>query len=118
MGPRTAAPLGALAAAAVLAASALAGGSVRGNPTTGKALFLRAGVFCGSCHTLKAAKSTGRDGPNLDRAKPSYARIVEIVAKGSSPSRRWPTGMPGYAREIPKARIQDIAAFVYGATHK
>jgi mono/diheme cytochrome c family protein len=124
MGPRTAVSLAALAAAAVLAATAAAGPSVAGNPARGKALFSRPGVFCGSCHTLKAAKSNGRDGPDLDRAKPSYDRIVEIVSKGSEASRRWPTGMPKYAGKkgtygvLPKTQIQDLAAFVYSATHK
>jgi mono/diheme cytochrome c family protein len=129
MAPRTALLLAALGAAALLTATALAAGagpSVRGNPTAGKALFLRPGVFCSSCHTLKAAKSSGRDGPNLDKAKPSYARIVEVVSKGSSPSRRWPTGMPHYsaqggplrAGDLTKAEIQNVAAFVYAATHR
>ena len=125
MSPRTALLLAAVAAAAVLTASAFAvtaGSSVRGNPTRGKALFVRPGVFCASCHTLKAARSTGRDGPNLDKSKPSYARIVAAVTKGSSPTKRWPTGMPAYSGhagaygELTKARIQDLAAFVYTAT--
>jgi mono/diheme cytochrome c family protein len=127
MGGRTALVLAALAAAAVLTASAIAvagSRSVKGNPTRGRALFVRAGVFCGSCHTLKAAASTGRDGPNLDKSKPSYAAIVESLTKGSKPSRRWPTGMPAYAGrnrargELDKAQIQDLAAFIYTATHK
>ena len=123
MGSRTGFLLAALAAAALLTASASAvrgGASVPGNPVRGKALFHRPGIFCSSCHTLKAAKSTGRDGPNLDRAKPTYARIVERVTKGRSPTRRWPTGMPRYAGAhavITKAQIQDLAAFVYTATH-
>src|SRR5919206_4900528 len=100
MGAKTALSLAALAAAALLSASALAVAdrpSVKGNPSVGKALFLRPGIFCGSCHTLKAAKTRGRDGPNLDRAKPSYDRIVAAVAKGSKPTTRWPTGMPAYS---------------------
>src|SRR5262249_10050356 len=107
--------------AGILAASALAVGvglSVRGNPTVGKALFLRPGVFCGSCHTLKAAKSIGRGGPNLDKSKPSYATIVDVVRKGRGRSKRWPTGMPGSRAELSKARIESIAAFVYTATHR
>jgi hypothetical protein len=60
----------------------------------------------------------GRDGPNLDKSKLSYAAIVEVVTKGRDATRRWPTGMPGYRGEFPKARIQDIAAFVYKATHR
>jgi mono/diheme cytochrome c family protein len=124
MYPRTAVWLAAVAAAASLAGGALAVASkvsVPGNAVVGKALFLRAGLFCASCHALKAAGSTGRDGQNLDRARPGYATIVQVVTKGRSPSRRWPTGMPGYGGlhgEVSKALIQDIAAFVYTATHR
>jgi mono/diheme cytochrome c family protein len=122
MGWRTALPLAALAAAAVLTAGAFgeAAATVPGNPVRGKALFLQHGLYCGSCHTLKAAKSTGRDGPNLDKAKPSYARIVELVTKGRNPTGRWPTGMPRYGGAHSRTttrQIQDIAAFVYTATH-
>jgi len=106
-----------------LAASAVAAGNradVPGNPKVGKALFLRAGLFCGSCHTLKAAGTRGRDGPNLDQAKPSYARIVDFVTNGRPPTKRWPTGSPGFGgshRELTNAQIRDIAAYVYLATH-
>jgi mono/diheme cytochrome c family protein len=121
--------LAAFVVAALMSASALAvatGPSVRGNPTAGKALFVRPGVFCSSCHTLKAVRSNGRDGPNLDKTKPSYAKIVEAVSKGSSPTRRWPTGMPRYsaqggvmrAGDLTKTEIQNLAAFVYTATHR
>lgn len=104
------------AGAPVLAATA----SVPGNPVVGKALFVRPGLFCSSCHRLKAARSTGRSGPNLDRAKRSYPTIVEVVTKGQKATRRWPTGMPGFGgrhAELSKALIQDLAAFVYDATH-
>jgi mono/diheme cytochrome c family protein len=112
--------LAALAVALVASAVAAAGQtSVPGNPVRGKQDFLQAGIFCSSCHTLKAARSTGRDGPDLDKAKPSYARIVDFVTNGRNPSRRWPTGMPGYSHhaELSKVEIRDIAAFVYTATH-
>jgi mono/diheme cytochrome c family protein len=123
VGPRTALLLAALASAALLTVSGLgvaSGASVPGNPARGKALFLRPGLFCGSCHTLKAAKSRGRDGPNLDRVKESYSQLVEVITKGRNPTRRWPTGMPGYAKagELTKAEIRDLAAFVYTATHR
>ena len=124
MFPRTAVWLAAVAAAAVLGGGTLAVAAavaVPGNAVTGKGLFARAGLFCASCHTLKAARSTGRDGPNLDQAKLSYAAIVEFVTKGGKPSRRWPTGMPGYGGphgELGKAVIQDLAAFVYTSTHR
>src|SRR5580693_4752714 len=122
MSPRTAVRLAVVAAVAALVGGPFAvAASVPGNAVIGKALFVRSGLFCASCHTLKAAASTGRDGPNLDHAKPGYATIVEVVTKGRNPSRRWPTGMPGYGGphgEIPKADLQDLAAFVYTATHK
>ena len=124
MGSKTKASLAAGAAAAALLGATLAvaaAASVPGNAVIGKALFLRSGLFCASCHSLKAAGSTGRDGPNLDRAKPGYATVVELITKGRNPSRRWPTGMPGYGGprgEVPKAEIADIAAFVYTATHR
>jgi mono/diheme cytochrome c family protein len=124
MGPRSPLLRVALVAATLLTTSALAVAadpSVPGNATRGKALFSRPGLFCGTCHTLKATKSKGRDGPNLDKAKPSYARIIERVTKGRNPSRRWPTGMPAYGGAhavVTKRQIQDIAAFVYKATHR
>src|SRR5579871_5481983 len=119
MGSRIALSLAALVLSAALAVGGRAA-RAPGNAALGKALFVRAGVFCGSCHTLRAARSTGRDGPNLDATKPSYARIVAVVAKGSNPTKQWPTGMPAYARnhELRPAQIEAIAAFVYGATHR
>ena len=122
MGPRTVLPLAVVVAAALvtMSAFALAGAAVPGNPVRGKALFVRPGLFCGSCHTLKAARSTGRDGANLDKAKPGYARIIEFITKGSKQTPRWPAGMPAYGGrhpELTKAEMQDIAAFVYNATH-
>jgi mono/diheme cytochrome c family protein len=108
-----------LGAATASAAAFGAGGP--GNAARGKALFSRAGLFCASCHTLKAAGSTGRDGPNLDKAHPSYARIVDFVTNGRPPTKRWPTGSPGFGgprHELTKAEIQDLAAFVYAATHR
>ena len=116
--------LAALVAAALLTASALAvshGTAAHGNPARGKALFSRPGLFCASCHTLKAAKSKGRSGPNLDKAKPSYAEIVDRVTKGLKATKRWPAGMPAFGgahAAVNKAQIQDIAAFVYAATHR
>src|SRR5262249_24957166 len=112
-----------LLAALAVSANAVAiaaGATVPGNVSHGKTLFLRPGLFCSSCHTLKAAGSRGRDGPNLDPAKPRYARIVDFVTKGRPPTKRWPTGSPGFGGprgELTKAEIHDLAAFVYTATH-
>jgi mono/diheme cytochrome c family protein len=122
MAPRKALPLATLVVAALLAAISFVGvaSAVPGNPARGKKLFLQNGVFCASCHTLKAVKSTGHDGPNLDNAKPGYARIVAFVTKGRDATKHWPTGMPRYSGQnavITKAEIKDVAAFVYTATH-
>jgi mono/diheme cytochrome c family protein len=109
----------------VLAASTVSaaafGAGAPGNATRGKALFMRAGLFCSSCHTLKAAGSTGRDGPNLDKARLSYPQILDFVTKGRPPTKRWPTGSPGFGGprgELTKAEIRDLAAFVYVSTHR
>jgi mono/diheme cytochrome c family protein len=124
MNSRTLVPLAALVVVVLVTGSGFAvaaGPRVPGNAARGKALFLRTGLFCGSCHTLKAAKSRGRDGPNLDKTKPSYAKIVERITKGRNATRRWPTGMPGYSGNhafVNEAQIRDIAAFVYTATHR
>jgi mono/diheme cytochrome c family protein len=114
-------PLVVLVALMASAVAIAVGSAVPGNPTRGKALFTRPGLFCNSCHTLKAAGSTGRDGPNLDKAKPSYATIVDFVTKGRPATKRWPTGSPGFGGprgELTKTEIRDLAAFVYAATHK
>lgn len=115
-----------LALVAVVVAFALSavafasGNATPGNSTLGKSLFLRAGVFCGSCHTLKAAGSTGRDGPNLDTARLSYAKLLSAITVGHAASKRWPTGMPRYGGRNPvldAALIRDVAAYVYTSTH-
>src|SRR4051794_20984071 len=48
---------------------------------SGKAVFASAG--CGGCHTLAAAGSSGRTGPNLDAAKPSADAAKGVGASGS-----------------------------------
>lgn len=120
MGRRTFA-LVALAAAGLLGTSALAATvGVPGNQTRGKTLFLRGGIFCGSCHALKAAKSVGRDGSDLDKDRLAYAAIVDAITKGRQATKRWPAGMPTYGGAqgfLTKRAIQDIAAYVYNSTH-
>jgi mono/diheme cytochrome c family protein len=109
-----------VAALAVSAVAFAAENAVPGNPTLGKKLFLQAGVFCGSCHTMRAARSTGRDGPNLDAARLSYAKILSAITVGHAASKRWPTGMPRYGGSnhvLGDALIRDVAAYVYTSTH-
>jgi mono/diheme cytochrome c family protein len=109
-----------LAALLLSAVSLAARDAAPGNTKVGKKLFLQAGIFCGSCHTLKAAGSTGRDGPNLDQANLSYAKIVDAITKGSPASKHWPTGMPRYGGThaiLPPKFLKDVAAFVYVSSH-
>lgn len=37
---------------------------------------------CGTCHTLKAANTTGRVGPNLDELRPPKALTIDAIDKG------------------------------------
>lgn len=50
-----------------------------GNAAVGKKLFV---VFCGKCHTMKAAGTHGTIGPNLDRDNPNYTNVVNAVVQG------------------------------------
>ena len=80
----------------------------RGDPTVGKAIFASKG--CGSCHTLKAAGSSGTIGPNLDQKKPSLALAVTRVTNGKSP-------MPSFKGQLSPKQISDVATFVFDSTH-
>lgn len=82
--------------------------TVKGNPTAGKQVFLTAG--CTTCHTLKDAGSTGTVGPNLDQLKPAEARIVTQVTNGGAV-------MPPFKTQLSAKQIQDVAAYVFTATH-
>src|SRR5579871_1843396 len=86
------------------------GGSAKvvGDPVAGKAVFTSAG--CTGCHTLKAANATGTIGPNLDQLKPAEAIVKTQVIHGGGP-------MPAFAGKLTAKQIQDVAAFVYTATH-
>jgi mono/diheme cytochrome c family protein len=81
---------------------------VQGDPAAGKAAFGSAG--CSGCHTLSAAGATGTVGPNLDELKPDYDAIVTQVTNGGG-------GMPAFKDQLSDEQIQDVAAFVFTATH-
>ena len=73
------------------------------DPVAGKAVFASAG--CGSCHTLRTAKSTGQVGPNLDDLRPTYTQVLAKVTDGGG-------GMPAFAKRLSADQIRDVAAFV------
>jgi mono/diheme cytochrome c family protein len=47
---------------------------------------------CGTCHTLSAASTAGRVGPNLDQLHPNKALVLDAIAKGRA---RGQGQMPG-----------------------
>ena len=81
----------------------------QGDATAGKKVFGDAG--CAGCHTLKDAGATGAVGPNLDELKPALDRIVTQVEHGGG-------AMPAFQGQLSPKQIQDVAAYVYSATHQ
>jgi mono/diheme cytochrome c family protein len=69
----------------------------------GRSVFASAG--CGTCHTLRAAGTSGLIGPNLDSLSPTYAQVRTKVRRGGG-------GMPSFAGRLSAAQIRDVAAFV------
>lgn len=80
---------------------------LKGNPAKGKGIFASNG--CTSCHTLKAAGSSGTVGPNLDQAKPSYQLATDRVTNGKGV-------MPSFKGRLTAQQIADVAAFVVKST--
>ena len=76
--------------------------------TDGKAIFK---ADCASCHTLKAAASTGTIGPNLDQLKPPLATVVHQVTNGGAV-------MPAFKGKLSPAQIQAVAKFVSSSAGK
>jgi mono/diheme cytochrome c family protein len=63
---------------------------------------------CGTCHTLAIVGSSGTSGPNLDVLQLTADQVAAQVRAGGG-------GMPAFARKLPPAKIQAVAAFVSGA---
>jgi mono/diheme cytochrome c family protein len=75
----------------------------------GRKLF---GEYCNQCHTLKAAKTVGRVGPNLDELRPNYALVVNAVTNGRQEgSGTMPAGL------VQGADVTNVACFVDRTTH-
>jgi mono/diheme cytochrome c family protein len=79
-----------------------------GNAAAGKSVY--ASASCGACHTMAAAGSTGKVGPNLDDLKPALERIQEQVINGGG-------GMPPFKGQLSNQQIADVSQFVYESTH-
>jgi mono/diheme cytochrome c family protein len=91
-----------------------------GNPNAGKPLFVST---CGLCHKLKDAKTVGTIGPNLDKITLTQPMIVKAITYGGASVMpkaqvaRYDTPMVPYHNVLSKKQIQDIAAYVFKATH-
>ncbi len=83
--------------------------SAKGDPVAGKAVFTGA-AGCSGCHTLKDAGATGNVGPNLDQLKPAEDVVQHQVENGGGP-------MPAFKGQLSAKQIQDVAAYVFTATH-
>jgi len=75
----------------------------------GRALF---GQYCAQCHTLSAAKSVGKVGPDLDKLRPTYVVVANAVAKGIV---RGNGTMP--ANLVTGEDVASVACFIERATH-
>jgi mono/diheme cytochrome c family protein len=77
-------------------------------PVPARRLF---GVYCGVCHTLADAGAVGADGPNLDRVRPTKARVLAAIRRGGLGSGEMPAGI-FHGRTAAR-----VAAYVARATH-
>jgi mono/diheme cytochrome c family protein len=91
-----------------------------GSPAAGKPLFVST---CGLCHRLRDARTVGTNGPDLDKVSLTQAMIVKAITDGGSSvmtkaqAAGYPTRMVPYRNVLSKKQIQDIAAYVFKATH-
>jgi cytochrome c6 len=74
----------------------------------GKKIFT---AKCGSCHTLKAAGTTGTVGPNLDQLKPSKQVAEHQVTVGGGV-------MPAFKGTLTQKQIEAVASFVASSVAK
>src|SRR5262249_45116594 len=93
---------------------------LKGNVARGKKVFIGVGD-CYACHQLKASPRP-IDGsviaPNLDKVKPSFARVVKVVTLGKGGYE----GMPAFSRVkgaskfvervLTSQQIADVAKYV------
>jgi cytochrome c553 len=82
-------------------------GGAGGDAAAGEEVFASAG--CGDCHTLEAAGSSGRVGPNLDESQPDAALVEQRVREGSG-------AMPSFEGELDDKQIADVTAYVVAST--
>lgn len=81
-----------------------AGGGESAALAEGKSIFTST---CGSCHTLKAAGTSGEVGPNLDELEPDQGTVEHQVQNGGG-------GMPAFGKEgtLSAEEIKAVATYV------
>lgn len=77
---------------------------------SGRDLFIQ---NCSGCHTLKDAGTTGKVGPNLDKTKPTKARVLFMLNNGGGGGLGV---MPKFKGTFSDEQLQAIAAYVAGST--
>ena len=68
-------------------------------------------AMCGTCHTLQAADSDGKIGPNLDKLKPQRHQIISAVTNGIGV-------MPPWKGILTEEEIEAVAYYVFESTNK
>ena len=66
---------------------------------------------CGTCHTLKAAKSDGQIGPNLDLLNLQMSQIISTVRNGIGV-------MPSWEGILTYEEIEAVAYYIFNSTNK
>ena len=67
-------------------------------------------AMCGTCHTLKAAESSGDIGPNLDMLKPKIAQTILAVTNGIGV-------MPPWKDILTTEEIEAVAYYIFNSTN-
>ncbi len=89
-----------------------------GNPAQGKALFTSSG--CGGCHTFKAAGSSGKTGPDLDKTlqgkDEAFIRESIVDPNAEIAAGFQPGIMPQYGEQLESTQVADLVAFLQQST--
>ena len=66
---------------------------------------------CGSCHTLQAAGSKEKIGPNLDQLKSQMSQIIYVITNGIGVMQAW-------ENILTQEEIKAVAYYVFNSTNK